>query len=134
MSGRRKPSWPLWFTVAVIGLPVLYVLSFGPACWMVRSGNLSIGSAAEIYRPLIRVVSLAPDGVHGLFADLSGKAPRAPFGIAVSGPSVLHRLIDTLRIGAHLLAEFSQTVAGRMTLNELASDAPLQFGEPSLHR
>ena len=30
---RKKPIWP-WIAVLLIGLPVLYVASFGPACWI----------------------------------------------------------------------------------------------------
>src|SRR6188768_2856710 len=30
---RSRPLWPL-LTAALIGLPVLYVASFGPACWL----------------------------------------------------------------------------------------------------
>jgi hypothetical protein len=32
MSEERKPVWP-WIVGVLIGLPVLYVASFGPACW-----------------------------------------------------------------------------------------------------
>jgi hypothetical protein len=30
---RKKPIWP-WIVSLLIGLPVLYVASFGPACWI----------------------------------------------------------------------------------------------------
>ena len=30
---RKKPLWP-WIVALLIGLPVLYVASFGPACWI----------------------------------------------------------------------------------------------------
>ena len=30
---RPRPLWPL-LTAALIGLPMLYVASFGPACWL----------------------------------------------------------------------------------------------------
>jgi hypothetical protein len=29
---RKKPLWP-WIVALLIGLPVMYVASFGPACW-----------------------------------------------------------------------------------------------------
>jgi hypothetical protein len=32
-ESRRKPGVAFWATVVVVGLPLLYVLSFGPACW-----------------------------------------------------------------------------------------------------
>jgi hypothetical protein len=30
---NRRERWAKWTLAAVIGLPVLYVASFGPACW-----------------------------------------------------------------------------------------------------
>jgi hypothetical protein len=33
---RKKPLWT-WIVALVIGLPVLYVASFGPACWWLSS-------------------------------------------------------------------------------------------------
>ncbi|HTI49730.1 MAG TPA: hypothetical protein VL475_02220 [Planctomycetaceae bacterium] len=33
-TGRKKPGWMFWLTVTLIALPVLYVASFGPACWL----------------------------------------------------------------------------------------------------
>ena len=33
MSERKKPVWP-WIVTCVVMLPVSYVLSFGPACWI----------------------------------------------------------------------------------------------------
>jgi hypothetical protein len=31
---NRRERWAKWTLAAAIGLPVLYVLSFGPACWI----------------------------------------------------------------------------------------------------
>ena len=43
MNDRKKTGvWP-WVVAMLIGLPVLYVLSFGPACWATR--NYSRGYA-----------------------------------------------------------------------------------------
>lgn len=33
MGEERKPFWP-WIVALLIGLPALYVVSFGPACWV----------------------------------------------------------------------------------------------------
>ena len=41
MSEERKKSvWP-WIVALLIGLPVLYVASFGPACWWYQKTELS---------------------------------------------------------------------------------------------
>ena len=37
----------------MVGVPVLYVLSFGPACWMSDRNVLPFGLADAIYRPLL---------------------------------------------------------------------------------
>jgi hypothetical protein len=34
MTSRPRPLWP-WIAAKVIAVPVLYVASFGPACWIV---------------------------------------------------------------------------------------------------
>jgi hypothetical protein len=34
MTDRKKPGVAFWETVVVVSIPLLYVLSFGPACWM----------------------------------------------------------------------------------------------------
>jgi hypothetical protein len=53
MSEERKPAiWP-WIVALLIGLPVLYVASFGPACWFcarTQCGNRFVGTA---YQPII---------------------------------------------------------------------------------
>lgn len=42
---NRRERWAKWTLAAVVGLPVLYVASFGPACWLtdrdVMSGHLT---------------------------------------------------------------------------------------------
>jgi hypothetical protein len=52
MGDEQRPVWP-WIVALLIGLPVLYVLSFGPACWI----SSRLGRAEEvvffIYEPVI---------------------------------------------------------------------------------
>jgi hypothetical protein len=36
---RKRPGWIFWTTVVVVAIPLLYLLSFGPACWWF-SGDL----------------------------------------------------------------------------------------------
>jgi len=31
---NRRERWAKWTLAAVLGLPLLYILSFGPACWL----------------------------------------------------------------------------------------------------
>lgn len=60
-SDRRKPGVAFWATVAVVGLPLLYVASFGPACWLARMEVVSVTSVAHAYSPLVKVVDSLPD-------------------------------------------------------------------------
>ena len=54
-ESRKKPGWVFWTTVVPVGLPVLYVLSFGPACWLVESGKLAIDPTALFFDPVLRI-------------------------------------------------------------------------------
>ncbi len=47
---RKKSVWP-WIVALVIGLPVLYVASFGPACWLTSRGWIS-DTTMLLYIPL----------------------------------------------------------------------------------
>ena len=54
MDERRKHGWPFWFAVGVIAVSVLYVASFGPACWAVTHRRLPKAPTAFVYDPLLR--------------------------------------------------------------------------------
>ena len=47
---RKKPGVAFWATV-VVCLPLLYVLGFGPACWIATRCEPLRGLASSIYRP-----------------------------------------------------------------------------------
>lgn len=51
----RKPLWP-FLTATLVGVPVLYVASFGPACWAVDRGFVQSYFVGPVYAPLARVV------------------------------------------------------------------------------
>jgi hypothetical protein len=61
MNGdRNKPGVAFWATVVVVGLPLLYVLSFGPACWLaIRRPSLA-AIVGRAYSPLTRLAWLCP--------------------------------------------------------------------------
>jgi hypothetical protein len=56
MTDRKKPGVAFWATVVVVCLPLLYVLSFGPACWLVDRGWLSARRASQVFRPIILTI------------------------------------------------------------------------------
>src|SRR5579872_6801550 len=50
---NRRERWAKWTLAVVTGLPMLYVATFWPACWLVRHGHMNAYDAARIYRPLV---------------------------------------------------------------------------------
>ena len=52
MIDERKPLWP-WIATLLIGLPVLYLASFGPACWLNERGVLGAAAVSAIYSPVL---------------------------------------------------------------------------------
>jgi hypothetical protein len=53
---RRKPGVAFWATV-VLSLPVLYVLSFGPATWACSRGIGNRDALLAVYRPLVALMA-----------------------------------------------------------------------------
>ncbi len=57
---NRKERWAKWTLAVVVGLLVLYVLSFGPACWIYsrtfeqESSSTVWDIAHRIYYPILR--------------------------------------------------------------------------------
>lgn len=53
MGEPKKYGWAFWVSLALIGICLLYVGSFGPACWWAsrttQAGNYEL---ADLYRPL----------------------------------------------------------------------------------
>ena len=52
MDNERKPLWP-WIMALLVALPVLYVLSFGPACWLNERGFLGMNAVSSVYSPVL---------------------------------------------------------------------------------
>jgi hypothetical protein len=48
---QRKPVWP-WIAALLVGLPVLYVASFGPACWWFSRSENRYPVLSGALRPL----------------------------------------------------------------------------------
>jgi hypothetical protein len=66
MTDDRKLLWP-WIAAVLIGLPVLYVASFGPACLVFSDGLVSFDQLNYVYRPLIRLTFYGPEIVQQSF-------------------------------------------------------------------
>ena len=76
-----------WATVVVVAVPVLYVASFGPACWLVNREQVDCLVAARIYRPILRVAMAGTDIGRALcwYGDLDRPRNRAQTSIPMAG-------------------------------------------------
>ena len=60
MIDERRPLWP-WIVALLIGLPVLYVASFGPACRLVEHDVLPKETLTDrFFSPCLDVVVDGP--------------------------------------------------------------------------
>jgi hypothetical protein len=57
LTTRKKPGVAFWLTIGLIGLPFLYVLSFGPACWLVGQDFIPSSVAYIFYKPVLKNLS-----------------------------------------------------------------------------
>ncbi len=53
----RRPSAGFWAALFLLGLPLLYILTFGPACWLVTRERIPMRATAKVYRPLVRTAT-----------------------------------------------------------------------------
>jgi hypothetical protein len=53
---NRRERWAKRTLAAVIGIPTLYVLSFGPACWISSRLQPSGKFVSAIYLPIIQIM------------------------------------------------------------------------------
>lgn len=51
MDDKQKTQ-RAWIVATAVLLPVLYVASFGPACWMVDRGWIPVEPTAAVYSPV----------------------------------------------------------------------------------
>jgi hypothetical protein len=56
MSEERRPIMP-WILAVVIGLPALYLASFGPACWITSRANSGENVISTIYAPITMLMA-----------------------------------------------------------------------------
>ena len=80
---RKKPGVAFWATVVVVCLPIAYVLSFGPACWLVAKEYLGTDTIWRMYRPIARLVSDPDDSIAKRAVCQWVSICRGEFGLAV---------------------------------------------------
>ena len=57
---RKKPGIAFWATVVVV-VALVYLLSFGPACWISSRMNVGADLVPVVYRPLTWAMSPDPE-------------------------------------------------------------------------
>ena len=55
MTNRKKPGVAFWATVVVVVVPLLYVMSFGPACWIESYKESTY--ITYCHRPVMRIAN-----------------------------------------------------------------------------
>jgi hypothetical protein len=81
MSARKQPSVAVFAVVILVTTLVLYLLSFGPACWIVDSGELKHWSSLRTaYWPIHQMASRLPVILEAVcwWGDVG--CPRRPVG------------------------------------------------------
>jgi hypothetical protein len=111
-SGSPRPSFGFWATILVVSIPLLYVLSFSPACYLVDYGSLPALEVARVYRPLVRGATgrfsfiAAPLQWYGdLFLpspnlDISDESPVEVMRVALDIDEINEKLHLKERLGA----------------------------------
>lgn len=58
---NRRERRAKWTAVALLALPLLYVVSFGPTCWMLDRGWIGYDTPIAVYRPLRKLFWHLPE-------------------------------------------------------------------------
>jgi hypothetical protein len=98
---NRRELWAKWTLVVLIGLPVMYVGSFGPACWIARSEQfprfgMEFKVASRIYWPFGAILKDGTPTVASVvawYATLGTSQFLVPTGISES--SALYGVLST---------------------------------------
>jgi hypothetical protein len=98
---NRRELWSKWTLTAVVGLPVLYVASFGPACWIARSEQfpalgMEFKVASRIYWPFGAILKDGTPTVASVvawYATLGAAQFLVPTGVSES--SALYGVLST---------------------------------------
>ncbi len=62
MVKKKSKLSAVWFLGILLALPLLYVLSFGPAAWLVRAGHVSDETMLWGYGPILRMAANSRQG------------------------------------------------------------------------
>jgi hypothetical protein len=57
MTVNNKPGVAFWATVVVVAIPLIYVLSFGPVCWICSYAGTGQFVLPRVYQPILDAMS-----------------------------------------------------------------------------
>ena len=58
---NRRERWAKWTLALVVGLPIFYVASFGPACWLADHELLPFDPVESAFSPIVKLAMDEPD-------------------------------------------------------------------------
>jgi hypothetical protein len=115
----RRERWAKRVLGATLALPVLYVASFGPAVWLVRSNTIPPTRTGAIYKPLIATLLGGPDWLLdcATFGDWNTRWIICKLYFDDAPQDLAEPLLLTGATGAHVARwreakEFAQTIGG----------------------
>ena len=92
---NRRERWAKWTLLAVVGLPVLYVASFGPACWLADRDLIPTTVAVQAYHPLaFALAHSCSDWIGNAMTDYGRWGSNRQTGVATM---ILHERVKMLR-------------------------------------
>lgn len=71
---KRGAGWAVWVAVGCVVLPVLYVLSLGPACWLTEKRVIPFAATKAAYRPLVRAIRSMPQEARDMAQWYCGRS------------------------------------------------------------
>ena len=86
MTSRKKPGVAFWATVVLVAA-MLYVASFGPACWASPYVQPSGDFVSVVYCPILMCWKWGPEWLGDLILDY-GSAWETDFGLYMRGRRV----------------------------------------------
>jgi hypothetical protein len=112
---NRRERWAKRTAVALVGVLVVYPLSFGPACWVidrwdrVNINGVCVRCTAKVYAPIVQLAFEGPSWISGpiqWWASVGTEEPESALA-----PMLLYFLADDPRqirdVFRHLPAETS---------------------------
>src|SRR5579871_4068045 len=92
---KRLNGWAFWGATALFSLPILYVLSIGPACWLTLAGVLPYRATQTVYHPILVSRDYCPKWIWDAAAWYSGDS-GIPRPVAILGAAPPETMLEKL--------------------------------------